>query len=119
VVQAEARAARRACGHNHCYIGLARNHHTRRFEWLDKTPFSYAAWDRGQPQAHETKVVFTNWRGKRWHDWGHGHARFWGVCKKNKPWRNEPGRSHNHMKEEPHPNLAQKPAPAKASEGKH
>lgn len=47
----------------------------------DNSKMDFTLWDKDQPEAHETKTVFTAADGGSWHDWGTGYKRFPGVCR--------------------------------------
>jgi len=69
-----------------CYIGLKRNTRSSGPTWIyeDGSTYDFMAWDRGQPQSLETRVVIYT-EGSRnpqtnWHDWGYGSAAFATIC---------------------------------------
>lgn len=88
--EAEMQETKKICGDGICYIGLARWAKDQPFTWLDGTPVDFTAWDDGQPQAEETKVVYTGPDGDKWHDWGTGADKFAGICMELAPTEADP-----------------------------
>jgi len=64
-----------------CYIGMDRKSTRSPWRNKDNSKMDFTLWDKDQPEAHETKTVFTAADGGSWHDWGTGYKRFPGVCR--------------------------------------
>ncbi|XP_065260028.1 C-type lectin-like isoform X1 [Emys orbicularis] len=70
---------------NHVWIGLSNSKQDQSWRWSDESPFSFRAWEKGQPNNfvgnEHCTVLFHDTDFQKWHDFP-CEARFSFICKR-------------------------------------